>query len=78
MTKLSPPARDKGKQPNSGADAVDHGEDAAVAAYIADMSAELATLAGRAHLPMLAYFLNLARIEAQIHATSNGKTPKES
>lgn len=44
-------------------------EDAAsLAAYIADMTAELAGLAGKARLPMLAYFLNLARVEAQIYA----------
>ena len=48
-------------------------EDAAsLAAYIAEMTAELAGLAGKAHLPMLAYFLNLARVEAQICARENG------
>ncbi len=47
-------------------------EDAAsLAAYIADMTAELAGLAGKARLPMLAYFLNLARVEAQIYAREN-------
>jgi hypothetical protein len=47
-------------------------EDAAsLAAYIADMTAELADLAGKARLPMLAYFLNLARVEAQIYAREN-------
>ena len=30
------------------------------------MTGELARLAGEAGLPMLAYFLNLARVEAQI------------
>jgi len=34
-----------------------------IAAYISDMSAELADLAGRADLPTVAYFLQLARIE---------------
>ncbi len=48
-------------------------EDAALlAAYIAEMTAELARLAGNARLPMLAYFLNLARVEAQIYARENG------
>lgn len=47
-------------------------DSAALAAYIAEMSAELATLAGRGNLPMLAYFLNLARVEAQIYARENG------
>jgi hypothetical protein len=47
-------------------------EDAAsLAAYIAEMAAELAGLAGNARLPMLAYFLNLARVEAQIYAREN-------
>ena len=47
-------------------------EDAAsLAAYIAEMTTELAGLAGKARLPMLAYFLNLARVEAQIYAREN-------
>ncbi len=37
-----------------------------VSAYITDMSAELARMAGEAKLPMLAYFLNLARVEAEM------------
>jgi hypothetical protein len=37
-----------------------------LAAYIVEMTGELARLAGEADLPMLAYFLNLARVEAQI------------
>jgi len=41
---------------------------AELAAYIAEMTAELARLAQGAELPMLAYFLNLARVEAQIAA----------
>ena len=45
---------------------------ASLAAYIAEMTAELAGLAGNARLPMLAYFLNLARVEAQIYARENG------
>lgn len=43
-------------------------ETAAVASYIADMAAELARMAGGAQLPMLAYFLNLARVEADLRA----------
>ncbi len=38
-----------------------------VAEYIANMSAELATLAGGAGLDTLAYLLNLARLEAESH-----------
>ena len=37
-----------------------------LAAYIVEMTGELARLAGEAGMPMLAYFLNLARVEAQI------------
>lgn len=44
-------------------------EDAAsMASYIADMSSELSQLAAGADLPMVAYFLNLARAEAEIRA----------
>ena len=43
------------------------------ASYIADMTTELAALAGGCGLPMLAYFLNLARVEAQICARDQGK-----
>ena len=43
-------------------------EIASLAAYIADMSAELALLAARSALPMLAHFLNLARVEAEIRS----------
>lgn len=39
----------------------------AVAEYIADMTAELAALAGAARLDMLTYFLNMARLEAEFH-----------
>lgn len=45
---------------------------AALAAYIAEMAAELAALAGGAGLTMLAYFLNLARVEAHIYAREFG------
>ncbi len=43
-------------------------DQADIAAYIVEMTAELARLAGEAGLPMLAYFLNLACVEAQITA----------
>lgn len=45
---------------------------ASLAAYIADMSAELAVLARRSDLPMLAYFLNLARVEAELRSRELG------
>lgn len=41
-------------------------QQAVVSAYIADISAELARMAGEAELTMLAYFLNLARVEAEM------------
>lgn len=47
-------------------------EAASTAAYVADMTAELAALAGGAGLPMLVYFLNLARVEAEIRARELG------
>lgn len=34
--------------------------------YIADMSGELASIAGGLRLPMLTYFLNMARVEAEM------------
>ena len=36
-----------------------------LASYIAETSGELALLAGRARWPLLSYFLNMARIEAE-------------
>lgn len=36
-----------------------------LASYIADISGELALLAGRARWPLLTYFLNMARVEAE-------------
>lgn len=48
---------------------------ASLAAYIADMSAELANLAGRGGMPMLAYFLNLSRVEAETRARELGGQP---
>jgi hypothetical protein len=47
-------------------------EAASMAGYIAEMSAELALLAARAALPMLAHFLNLARVEAEIRSRELG------
>lgn len=44
----------------------------ALTSYIADITAELAALAGKSQLSMLAYFLNLARVEAEIQTRDNG------
>lgn len=41
---------------------------ASLAAYIAEMSAELALMAERADLALLCYFLRLARVEAEENA----------
>ena len=42
----------------------------AVCAYVSEISAELARMAGESELPMLAYFLNLARVEADMSRRS--------
>lgn len=39
-----------------------------IASYIAELAEELAGLAERSELTMLAYFLNLARVEAEFRA----------
>ncbi len=41
---------------------------AALASYIADMASELSRLAGRSEMPMVAYFLDLARVEAELQS----------
>lgn len=48
---------------------------AAMASYIADMASELSQLAGRAEMPMVAYFLSLARVEAEMRARELGGVP---
>lgn len=45
---------------------------ASMASYIADMASELAQLASGGELQMVAYFLNLARVEAEIRARELG------
>lgn len=50
---------------------------AAIASYIGDMAAELSQLAGSADLPMVAYFLNLARAEAQASARESAPEKKK-
>lgn len=47
-------------------------EAASIAAYIADMSEELSKLASRCDMRMLCYFLNLARVEADMRARELG------
>ena len=39
-----------------------------VARYIAEMTGQLAALAGAQRMPMLTYFLNMARVEAEMQA----------
>jgi len=43
-----------------------------MAGYIADMASELSHLAGESQLPMVAYFLNLARVEAEMRSRELG------
>jgi hypothetical protein len=45
---------------------------AAMASYIADMASELSNLASGDRLQMVAYFLNLARVEAEMQARELG------
>jgi hypothetical protein len=49
------------------------GETAAVARYLADMTAQLESMAGAARLDLLAYFLAMARLEAEQQA----RTPSD-
>lgn len=48
---------------------------ASMAGYIADMASELAALASQTDLQMVAYFLNLARVEAEIRSRELGGRP---
>ena len=50
-------------------------EAASIASYIADMTDEMAKLANRCDMPMLCYFLNLARAEADMLARELGGYP---
>ncbi len=50
-------------------------EAASIASYIADMADEMAKLASRCDMPMLCYFLNLARAEADMRARELGGYP---
>jgi hypothetical protein len=51
-------------------------EDAAsMAGYISDMASELAALARHSELPMVAYFLELARVEADMRSRELGGRP---
>ncbi|MGD9659011.1 MAG: hypothetical protein AB7U61_15480 [Methylocystis sp.] len=47
-------------------------EAASIACYIADMTDEMAKLASRCDMPMLCYFLSLARAEADMRARELG------
>jgi hypothetical protein len=50
------------------------GDTAAVARYVADMTAQLESMARAAGLDMLAYFLAMARAEANAPRRSPGET----
>ncbi|MFO1102200.1 MAG: hypothetical protein U1E20_04765 [Methylocystis sp.] len=56
-------------------DAKANQEAASIAAYIADMTDEMAKIASRCDMPMLCYFLNLARAEAEMRARELGGYP---
>jgi hypothetical protein len=47
---------------------------AAVADYVASITAELAAMAGSARLDLLTYFLNMARLEAECLARQHTPT----
>jgi hypothetical protein len=51
-------------------------EVSSLAAYIGEMSAGLAAMARRSKMPMLAYFLDLARLEAETCSTEPTQRPK--
>ncbi len=68
--------KDCSNTPETTADSAKANEEAAsIASYIADMSDELAKLASRCDMPMLCYFLNLARAEADMRARELGCYP---
>jgi len=59
--------------PATTAESAQNNEEAAsIASYIADMADEMAKLASRCDMPMLCYFLNLARAEADMRARELG------
>lgn len=43
--------------------------------YISDMTGELAAIAGAARMPMLTYFLNMARVEAELQLAEGHSSP---
>ena len=45
--------------------------------YISDMTGELASIAGGARMPMLTYFLNMARVEAEMQLHQAAPAPME-
>ncbi|HEY8161132.1 MAG TPA: hypothetical protein VIF34_02520 [Methylocystis sp.] len=66
------------KDADAGAPARRAKEDAAaLASYIADMASELSQLAGRSEMQMVAYFLDLARIEAELQSREIASRPVE-
>ncbi|CCJ09003.1 hypothetical protein [Methylocystis sp. SC2] len=65
--------KDCSETPGTTAESAKANEEAAsIASYIADMSDEMAKLASRCDMPMLCYFLNLARAEADMRARELG------
>lgn len=44
--------------------------------YLAEMAGELASIAGAARMPMLTYFLNMARVEAEMQIAEDARPSK--
>ena len=63
--------------PHTGAVEAHHAPDIQreTAAYIAQMASEMAGLAGRANLGLIAYFLDMARLES-LHAAGLAKSER--
>ncbi|MFV0279477.1 MAG: hypothetical protein ACK5JM_01800 [Rhodoblastus sp.] len=47
------------------------GERTEMLRYISEMTGELAAIAGAARMPMLTYFLNMARVEAEMQLSED-------
>lgn len=60
--------------PSGGPTTTRERERAEMLRYISEMTGELASMAGAARMPMLTYFLNMARVEAemQLHQGTDG------
>jgi hypothetical protein len=62
---LMPKAGASGTRPGRSRQSTNAHKRSEVARYIAEITAEMSKMAGGADMPMLVYFLNLARVEAE-------------